>query len=140
MSTWNHIRAYTPFARELLNSGENAPAEPFLEPPKDIREFWRLWMTRATYPWESDGFPYWSHLHHARSYWDFRHLPNLLFLHYNDLKADLPGETTVWRNRVTRGDVQLRLGRDGRWYRFTRTGLGWVPSGPGSVHPVDVLS
>src|SRR5213082_1065918 len=23
MSTWNHIRAYTPFARELLNSGEN---------------------------------------------------------------------------------------------------------------------
>jgi aryl sulfotransferase len=92
MSTWNHIRAYTPLARELLNSGENAPAEPFLEPPEDIREFWRLWMTRATYPWESDGFPYWSHLHHARSYWDYRHLPNLLFVHYNDLKADLPGE------------------------------------------------
>ena len=37
MSTWNHIRAYTPFARELLNSGENPPAEPFLEPPEDIR-------------------------------------------------------------------------------------------------------
>jgi aryl sulfotransferase len=92
MSTWNHIRAYTPFARELLNSGENAPPEPFLEPPEDIREFWRLWITRATYPWESDGFPYWSHHHHARTYWDFRHLPNLLFVHYNDLKADLPGE------------------------------------------------
>lgn len=55
-------------------------------------------------------------------------------------EADLPGETAVWRNRVTRGDVQLRLGRDGRWYRFVRTGLGWVPSGPGSAHPVDVLS
>ena len=92
MSTWNHVRAYTPFARELLNSGEDAPSEPFLEPPEDIREFWRLWMTRATYPWESDGFPYWSHHHHARSYWDFRHLPNLLFVHYNDLKADLEGE------------------------------------------------
>jgi aryl sulfotransferase len=92
MSTWNHVRAYTPLARELLNSGENAPAEPFLEQPEDIREFWRLWMTRGTYPWESDGFPYWSHHHHARSYWDFRHLPNLLLVHYNDLKADLPGE------------------------------------------------
>ena len=92
MSMWNHVRAYTPLAREMLNSGENAPAQPFLEPPEDVREFWRLWMTRATYPWESDGFPYWSHHHHARTYWDFRHLPNLLFVHFNDLKADLEGE------------------------------------------------
>ena len=92
MSTWNHVNAYTSLARELLNGGENAPAEPFLEPPEDIREFWRLWMTRATYPWESDGFPYWSHHHHARSYWDFRHLPNILFVHYNDLKVDLAGQ------------------------------------------------
>ncbi|MGH7340756.1 MAG: sulfotransferase domain-containing protein [Candidatus Rokuibacteriota bacterium] len=92
MSTWNHIRAYTPLAHALLNSGENGPAEPFLEPLEDIREFWRLWMTRGAYPWESDGFPYWSHHHHARTYWDFRHLPNLLLIHYNDLKADLPGE------------------------------------------------
>lgn len=92
MSTWNHVRAYTPFARHLLNSGEHAPAEPFHEPPDDVRDFWRLWIGRATYPWESDGFPYWSHHHHARSYWDFRHLPNLLLVHYNDLKADLPGQ------------------------------------------------
>jgi aryl sulfotransferase len=27
-----------------------------------------------------------------RRAWDFRHLPNLLFVHYNDLKADLQGE------------------------------------------------
>src|SRR5262245_56206870 len=52
MSAWNHIRAYTPLAHELLNSGEHAPSEPFLELPEDIREFWRLWITRGTYPWE----------------------------------------------------------------------------------------
>jgi aryl sulfotransferase len=92
MSMWNHVRRYTPLAREMLSSGEHAPAEPFFEPPDDIREFWRIWMTRGTYPWEHDGFPFWSHLHHARSYWDYRHLPNILILHYNDLKADLPGE------------------------------------------------
>ena len=92
MSTWNHVRAYTPFARELLNGGENPPQEPFLDTPEDIREFWRLWMTRGAYPLESDGYPYWSHHRHARTYWDFRHLPNLLHVHYNDLKADLPGE------------------------------------------------
>ena len=34
MSMWNHVRAYTPFARELLNSGENAPAKPFLSLPR----------------------------------------------------------------------------------------------------------
>jgi aryl sulfotransferase len=92
MSLWNHIHAYTPMAREMLNSGENAPRTPFPAPPDDIREFWRLWMTRGGYPWEQDGYPYWSHLHHARTYWDYRHLPNLLFVHYNDLKADLEGE------------------------------------------------
>lgn len=92
MSTWNHIRAYTPLMREMLNSGEHAPAQPFLVPPEGIRDFWRLWMTRGTHPWEGDGFPYCSHHHHARTYWDYRHLPNLLFVHYNDLKADLEGE------------------------------------------------
>lgn len=94
MSAWNHVHAYTPLALEMLNSGENAPAEPFPQPApdSDIRDFWRVWMTRGRYPWEHDGYPNWSHLHHARSYWDFRHLPNLLFVHYNDLKADLDGQ------------------------------------------------
>jgi len=92
MSAWNHVHAYTPMAIEMLNSGEHAPAEPFPMPPEDIREFWRTWITRGRYEWEHDGHPYWSHLHHARSYWDFRHLPNLLLVHYNDLKADLDGQ------------------------------------------------
>ncbi|GLY69820.1 SWIM zinc finger family protein [Amycolatopsis taiwanensis] len=55
-----------------------------------------------------------------------------------DLPGD-PGETKMWRNRLTRGDVQLRLGPDGRWYRFAHTRLGWLPDGPGSDHPVDAL-
>lgn len=55
-------------------------------------------------------------------------------------ESDLPGETTIWRNRLTRGDLQLRLGRDGRWYRFSHTGLGWLPSGPAADHLVDALS
>jgi aryl sulfotransferase len=32
-------------------------------------------------------FPYWSHI---QGWWDVRHLPNLLTLHYADLIADLP--------------------------------------------------
>jgi aryl sulfotransferase len=49
-------------------------------------------MTRASFPWESDGWPYWSHHYHADSFWRYRHLPNLLLVHYNDLLADLPGQ------------------------------------------------
>jgi uncharacterized Zn finger protein len=34
------------------------------------------------------------------------------------------------RNRLTRGEGQLRLGRDGRWYPYRRTRNGWDPDGP----------
>jgi hypothetical protein len=54
--------------------------------------------------------------------------------------ADLPGETKIWRNRLTRGDLQLRLGRDHLWYLFRHTRLGWLPTTPGSPHPLDTLA
>jgi len=34
----------------------------------------------------------WSHLYHAQSFWNFRHLPNIHCVHYADLKADREGE------------------------------------------------
>jgi hypothetical protein len=34
------------------------------------------------------------------------------------------------RNRLTRGNRQLRLGRDGRWYPFRKATAGWDPDGP----------
>ncbi|WP_236788441.1 SWIM zinc finger family protein [Amycolatopsis sp. GM8] len=54
--------------------------------------------------------------------------------------ADLPGETQLWRNRLTRGDVQLRLGKDHRWYLFRPTPDGWLPVAPGARTPLDALS
>jgi uncharacterized Zn finger protein len=43
-------------------------------------------------------------------------------------------KATLRRNRATRGERQLRLGRDGRWYPFRRTRQGageamWTPDG-----------
>ncbi|GHF04959.1 hypothetical protein GCM10017786_43030 [Amycolatopsis deserti] len=54
-------------------------------------------------------------------------------------ESGLPGETRIWRNRLTRGALQLRLGRDGRWYRFTRRFQDWLPDGPGAAQPLDLL-
>ena len=31
-------------------------------------------------------------LYYVNSFWQFKHLPNILMVHYNDLKADLQGE------------------------------------------------
>ena len=42
----------------------------------------------------------------------------------------LGGSTITRRNRLTRGDEQLRLGRDGYWYPYRKTRNGWDPDGP----------
>lgn len=42
--------------------------------------------------WESEGYPFWGNLHHTQTWWHYRHLPNILFVHYADLKDDLVGE------------------------------------------------
>ncbi|MGH3620603.1 MAG: SWIM zinc finger family protein [Sciscionella sp.] len=53
--------------------------------------------------------------------------------------STLPGATTVWRNRVSRDALQLRLGEDRLWYRFVRAGTEWLPDGPAAARPVDLL-
>ena len=42
----------------------------------------------------------------------------------------LGGSTLTRRNRLTRDDEQLRLGRDGYWYPYRKTRNGWDPDGP----------
>jgi uncharacterized Zn finger protein len=49
------------------------------------------------------------------------------------------GAVRVWRNRLTRGGLQLRLGGDGQWYRFVRSGSDWVLDGPPSPEPDTLL-
>lgn len=52
--------------------------------------------------------------------------------------AELAEEVKVWCNRVTAGPVQLRYGRDSRWYRFVRVAGQWWPDGPPAEQPVDL--
>jgi uncharacterized Zn finger protein len=51
-----------------------------------------------------------------------------------DRRAGL-GAVRAWRNRLTCGRLQLRLGGDGLWYRFVRSGSDWVLDGPPSPEP-----
>lgn len=91
MSLVNHYGGHRPEALEMMNAGD-FPGPKIAPFDGDVRALWRRWTTEGAFAWESDGAPYWSHLYHARTYWDLRDRSNLLMLHYNDLKADLEGE------------------------------------------------
>jgi aryl sulfotransferase len=92
MSLVNHYGEHTPQFFELINDTPGRVGDPLPPYDGDIHKLWRHWMTRGWFPWESDGWPYWSHLHHAETWCEFRHLPNIRLIHYNDLVRDLEGE------------------------------------------------
>jgi uncharacterized Zn finger protein len=50
------------------------------------------------------------------------------------------GGVRAWRNRLTRGSLQLRLGGDGLWYRFVRSGSDWVLDGPAASEPGELAA
>jgi uncharacterized Zn finger protein len=53
--------------------------------------------------------------------------------------TDWGGAASAQRNRVTCGDVQLRLGQDGRWYRLLKSSAGWDVDGPAADDPGDLI-
>ena len=92
MSLWNHYGNYTPMMQGLLNETPGRVGPPLPVCPDDIHWLWRQWIQLGWFEWESDGWPFWSHLHHCKSWWEWRELPNILMVHYNDMKTDLEGE------------------------------------------------
>jgi len=92
MSLWNH---YAGMADALFQNRETLPNQdfdPLPPPPPDVHAFWRDWISRGWFAWEQEGYPFWGNLSHTQSWWPYRHLPNILFVHYNDLKEELAGE------------------------------------------------
>jgi aryl sulfotransferase len=91
MSVFNHYSGYTDFMYELLAADEPVGG-PMPRCPDDPRVMWAEWITTPSFPWETDGSPWWSHHYHAESFWKYRELPNVLLVHYADMKADLERE------------------------------------------------
>ncbi len=55
-------------------------------------------------------------------------------------EGETPPEVRIWRNRWTLGSLQLRYGRDGRWYPFTLREGEWWPAGPPERDPAALIS
>lgn len=84
-SFYNHHANFNQGAYDRFNNTPGGVGPPFERPPADIRRYWRDWLDRDGHPW----WPFWDSV---RSWWAIRGLPNVLFLHFVNLKRDLPAE------------------------------------------------
>jgi len=88
MSLWAF---YNDFSDEMYGMLQQASGVELPRCPDDFRQFWSDWISKGYFEWEHDGYPFWSHLHFMETWWAFRHLDNILFLHFNDMLQDLEG-------------------------------------------------
>jgi uncharacterized Zn finger protein len=58
----------------------------------------------------------------------------------NVLRSKTGAAESVEGNRVTAGRLQLRLGRDLRWYPYARSDGDWEPSGPPEADPAQAVA
>jgi aryl sulfotransferase len=84
-SMYNHHVNANETWYDALNNTPGRVGPPIEPPPADIRQYWRDWLDR-------DGHPFWPFWENVRSWWAIRTLPNVLFVHFTNLKHDLPGQ------------------------------------------------
>lgn len=82
-SLYNHHVNVNEDWYRLYNDTPGRIGSPMPRPPSSIRQYFLEWL-------EGDGYPFWSFWDNICSWWAIRHLPNVLFLHFADLKRDLP--------------------------------------------------
>lgn len=93
MSLWHHYRHANSLWYQLMNDTPGRVGDILPPCPDDINEFWASWISRGWFEWERDGYPFWSIFHHVDTWWQYRDLPNLLFVHYKNLTEDLRGQS-----------------------------------------------
>lgn len=83
-SLYNHHVTANEVWYQALNDTPGLVGERIGRPDLDVVPYFRRWLER-------DGYPFWSLWENIRSWWAIRDLPNVMLLHFNTLKADLPG-------------------------------------------------
>lgn len=94
MSFHDHTTAYTAKTLgELDERGATIPelGAPYPRAPADAHSFFRRWLGDPDHS-PFDDYTASEMFELERSFWEERHRPNVLLVHYNDLKADREGE------------------------------------------------
>ena len=85
---WSLFNHHRNMKKEVIQAIDNVPERvgPSLgNAPSSVVEYFRNWLMKDGYPW----WPYWNHI---LSWWEIKDLPNVMLLHFSDLKRDMPGE------------------------------------------------
>jgi len=86
-SLYNHHAGFSPAAYEMMNDTPGRVGPPVEPPTSDIVQYFHEWLEDSSLLLL--GATFWDHV---QGWWDHRHLPNILLVHFNHLKADLPGQ------------------------------------------------
>lgn len=70
-----------------INDTPGRVGHPIEHPPESPRDYFLTWLTKNGYPFDLGNM--WDNV---RTWWEIRDLPNMLFLHFQNLKDDLPGQ------------------------------------------------
>ena len=84
-SMYNHHTSANDTWYEALNDTPGRVGPPIGPPADSVRQYFHDWL-------DMDGHPFWPFWENVRSWWEIRHLPNVMFVHYGSLKADMPGQ------------------------------------------------
>lgn len=83
-SLYNHHVKANDAWYEAMNDTPGRVGPPIGRPDPDIRAYFLNWL-------DNDGAPFWPFWENIRSWWEIRDLPNMLLIHFNDMKRDMPG-------------------------------------------------
>ncbi len=84
-SLYNHHVNANALWYEALNDTPGRVGPPIEPPPESIMQYFRDWL-------DEDGYPFWSFWQNIRTWWNVRNLPNVLLVHFANLKSDMPSE------------------------------------------------
>jgi aryl sulfotransferase len=84
-SMYNHHRSANEQWYAALNDTPGRVGPPIGPPHDDVVDYFRHWLA-------VDGGQWWPYWENVRSWWAIRDLPNVMLLHYENLRNDLPGQ------------------------------------------------
>ncbi|MDG1442827.1 MAG: sulfotransferase domain-containing protein [Pseudomonadales bacterium] len=84
-SLFNHHSTANDSWYEALNDTPGRVGPPIERPTSSISEYFHEWLNNDGYPW----WPFWENV---RSWWEIRQLPNVHFVHFANLKNNMPQE------------------------------------------------
>ena len=84
-SLYNHHSNANARFYEALNDTPGRVGPPIEKPKLPVVEYFTEWL-------DKDGYPFWSLWENMTTWWEIRDLPNVHFVHFQNLKDDMAGE------------------------------------------------